>query len=114
MRATTVATSFPPPLQPPASTVAAAAAVTASSSCGRHRWIRLPSRGTVMLGCGQTLTERGAPHRETAQAPLCRFGRGPWVRENGNTQDTGDVYRFGPLRSPYAKTASENVTRGEG
>jgi hypothetical protein len=22
------------------------------------------------------LTERGAPHRETAQAPLCRFGRG--------------------------------------
>ncbi|KAF2949167.1 hypothetical protein DAI22_01g088508 [Oryza sativa Japonica Group] len=24
------------------------------------------------------MTERGAPHRETAQAPLCRFGRGPW------------------------------------
>nr|BAD53734.1 hypothetical protein [Oryza sativa Japonica Group] len=23
-----------------------------------------------------TVTERGAPHRETAQAPLCRFGRG--------------------------------------
>ena len=26
------------------------------------------------------MTERGAPHRETAQAPLCRFGRGLRVR----------------------------------
>ncbi len=60
------------------------------------------------------LTERGAPHRETAQAPLCRFGRGRWVRfftldlwnvrERANARDTGDVDRFGPLGSviPYS------------
>src|SRR5512141_627897 len=26
------------------------------------------------------MTELGAPHRETAQGPLCRFGRGRYVR----------------------------------
>ncbi len=62
----------------------------------------------------RVLTERGSPHWETAQAPLCRFGRGRWVsfftldlwnvRERANAQDTGNVYRFGPLRSviPYS------------
>ncbi len=61
------------------------------------------------------LTELGAPHRETAQAPLCRFGRGLRVKSRAlsvcgkianreETRDAGDVYRFGPLGSviPYS------------
>ena len=61
------------------------------------------------------LTELVAPHRETAQAPLCRFGRGLRVKSQAlsvcgkiasqeETRDTGDVYRFGPLGSviPYS------------
>jgi hypothetical protein len=61
------------------------------------------------------MTELVAPHRETAQAPLCRFGRGLRVRSQSlsvcgkiacqeETRDTDDLYRFGPLRSviPYS------------
>ena len=61
------------------------------------------------------MTELGAPHRETAQAPLCQFGRGLRVRSQAlavcgkiacleETRDTDDVYRFGPLGSviPYS------------
>jgi hypothetical protein len=61
------------------------------------------------------VTELVAPHRETAQAPLCRFGRGLRVRSQAlsvcgkiacqeETRDTDDLYRFGPLRSviPYS------------
>ena len=63
------------------------------------------------------MTERGAPHRETAQAPLCRFGRGLRVQSQALALSVcgknhpparhtrhGDVYRFGPLRSviPYS------------
>nr|BAC99790.1 hypothetical protein [Oryza sativa Japonica Group]BAC99900.1 hypothetical protein [Oryza sativa Japonica Group] len=65
------------------------------------------------------MTELGAPHRETAQAPLCRFGRGRSVRffalglgkvrERENAQDTGDVDRFGPLRSPGMNLAGTDV-----
>ncbi len=64
---------------------------------------------------GVALTELVAPHRETAQAPLCRFGRGLRVRSQAlsvcgkiacpeETRDTDDVYRFGPLGSviPYS------------
>ena len=58
-----------------------------------------------------------APHRETAQAPLCRFGRGLRVKSQALALSLylerssapkhtrhGDVYRFGPLRSviPYS------------
>ncbi len=66
---------------------------------------------------GSSVTELVAPHRETAQAPLCRFGRGLRVRSQAlafslflerssparHTRH-GDVYRFGPLRSviPYS------------
>ncbi|BAD68844.1 XS domain containing protein-like [Oryza sativa Japonica Group] len=35
------------------------------------------------------MTELGAPHRETAQASLCRFGRGPWVRMKPGIYLTG-------------------------
>ena len=63
------------------------------------------------------MTELVAPHRETAQAPLCQFGRGLRVKSQAlslsvcgkivcqqETRDTGDLYRFGPLRSviPYS------------
>ncbi len=61
------------------------------------------------------MTELVAPHRETAQAPLCRFGRGLRVKSQAlsvcgkiagyeETRDKGDVYRFGPLGSviPYS------------
>nr|BAD46011.1 hypothetical protein [Oryza sativa Japonica Group]BAD46288.1 hypothetical protein [Oryza sativa Japonica Group] len=69
----------------------------------------------VVAKHGQEVTELVAPHRETAQAPLCQFGRGLRVKSQAlsvcgkivcpeETRDTDDVYRFGPLGSviPYS------------
>ena len=37
------------------------------------------------------VTELVAPHRETAQAPLCRFGRGLRVRSQALSVDDGKI-----------------------
>uniref|UniRef100_A0A0E0R918 Uncharacterized protein n=1 Tax=Oryza rufipogon TaxID=4529 RepID=A0A0E0R918_ORYRU len=83
--------------------------MSSSSGVGPHRAKQSPcvtqNRAIVVNpSCEPRLTERGAPHRETAQAPLCRFGRG--LRYGGSTL-------VGWLRSVAARAVRLYLQRAE-